>query len=123
MTYRVDIRDECWDRMDEHWEYLRRHHGSEIASRWYDAALREATFLAHNPGGRPLCLDPAVHGRGLREAYFGAGRRDTHRVIFRVVERPRGGGVVEALTVCAFGRDDLTAGDLAADDASGAAGG
>lgn len=49
------------------------------------------------PEARPLCLNQLVQNDGLREAYFGAGRRSTHRLIFRVR-----GLIVEVLTLRGF---------------------
>ena len=48
-----------------------------------------------------------MQGRGLREKYFGAGRKPTHRLIFRVT--PAG---VVVLTVRNFQQDALTPRDV-----------
>ena len=107
MSHIVRLADECWDQLDERWTWYRRHVSAAHAARWYDAALRAAAELADNPGGRPLCLDPALDGLGLREAYFGAGRKETHRLIFQTTLRE-----VIVVTVRSFAEDDLTPRDL-----------
>ncbi len=93
--------------LDAQWEILSDLHGAGLANTWHDAALEKADELVEMPAARALCLDPAVQGRGLREAYFGAGNSQTHRLIFRVR-----GAVVEILTVRAFAQDDLAPGDV-----------
>ena len=93
--------------LDEGWRVLSARRGAAHANAWHDAALDEADALVDMPAARPLCLDPAVQGRGLREAYFGAGKTDTHRLIFRVR-----GGTVQILNVRGFAQRDLTPADL-----------
>ena len=84
----------------------RREHGAAAARRWFAAVDRAVNSLADSQG-HPLCQDPAVAGRNLREKYFGAGRTKTHRLIFRVR-----GSTVEVLTVRGLAQDDLTPADL-----------
>ena len=107
MAYRVQLTSECLDELDGRWEWFRDHVSVEHAARFYRAARTAAAKLADMPSGRPLCLDKAVQGRGLREEYFGAGGKRTHRLIFRVV-----GQEVEVVTVRSFAQDDLTPADL-----------
>ena len=74
---------------------------------WLDALQGILHALPIGASAYPLCLDPEVQGRGLREAYFGVGRSKTHRLIFEI-----DGDVVRARTVRSFAQDDLTPADL-----------
>ena len=107
MTRTVRITDACWDELDDRWEWYRDHISHTHASRWYDAALTAADGLAEGAEARPLCLDPALDGSKLREAYFGAGRGNTHRLIYRIA-----GTAVDIVTVRGFEEDELIPADL-----------
>ena len=74
----------------------------------WEAALKAALAkLDDDPGRHPLCTDPAVQGRGLRQVAFGPGRRSTHRLVFTV-----DGDTLTLRTVRGLGQDDLTPEDL-----------
>ena len=107
MAFAIRHMPEFLEELDEQWAKLLARHGAGHANAWHDAALNKADELSEMPEARALCLDPAVHGRLLREAYFGAGDTYTHRLIFRVR-----GSTVEVLTVRSFAQDDLTPADL-----------
>ena len=74
-----------------------------------NAALVELGLvgLGKDPARFPLCQDPAVQGRGLRQVLFGRGGRPTHRLIFEI-----DGDVVRVLAVRGLVQADLTPGDL-----------
>ena len=74
----------------------------------WECALRETvSALPIGAFAYPLCLDPKVQGLGLREAYFGAGRTKTHRLIFAI-----DGDVIRVRTVRSFSQPELTPADL-----------
>ena len=95
------------DVSDRRYLWLVMHGEAGEAWAWECAVRRTVETLADNPERFPLCHDPTVQGRNLREAHFGAGRTKTHRLIFRVHE-----ATVEVLTVRSFAQDDLTPADL-----------
>ena len=68
---------------DRRYLWLVMHGRSGEAWAWEGAVQAAVDKLLPNPHSRPLCLDPAVQGRGLREAYFGTDGANTHRLIFR----------------------------------------
>ena len=103
MPYPVRPTADCLDEIAAREAWFRRHFSDEHADRWFSAVDEALDSLAAMPESRPLVLDPLVQGRGLREHYFGAGRKNTHRLIFRVA-----GGAVEVVTVRGFAEDELT---------------
>ena len=88
-------------------DYLRRERGVGLMIRWFAAVEVALRSLDKNPYGRPLCLDEAADGTGLREHYFGLGKTTTHRLVFRVRD-----DTVEVLLVWPTALGDFTAGDL-----------
>ncbi|QDT15194.1 type II toxin-antitoxin system RelE/ParE family toxin [Alienimonas californiensis] len=107
MAYTIRHMPEFLEELDAQWTVLLARRGAAHANAWHDAALNKADELIDMPEAHALCLDPRVQGFGLREAYFGAGETETHRLIFRVR-----GAAVEILTVRGFAQPDLTPGDL-----------
>ena len=87
--------------------YLATKYGAAAAVSWFDAMDATIDRLAESAAGRPLCLDKAAEGTGLREIYFGSGRKPTHRMVFEVA-----GNTVTVLLVWATALDDFTADDL-----------
>ena len=63
--------------------------------------------LAGSAAGRPLCLDEAADGTGLREMCFGIGRDPTHRMVFEVSDT-----AVAVLLVWPTAFGDFAAADL-----------
>ena len=107
MPFAIRFTAECLDKIAAEANWLSAARSSALADAWETAAFAEADSLVDMPAARPLCLDPAVQGHGLREAYFGAGKTNTHRLIFRVR-----GGTVQILNVRGFAQRDLTPADL-----------
>ena len=83
--------------------------GPNLTDRWLDAVATVLESLAETPHARPLCLDPAAEGTGLREAYVKIGRRKPHRLIFRI-----DADTVTVLLVWPTALGDFAAGDLPA---------
>ena len=107
MTRRLVLRDDFFAELDARYDWYRTHRTAELAARFYDAALRRADSLMFMPESFALCLDPKVQGLGLREARFGTGKTESHRLIFRVDPVK-----VEVLTLRGLAQRDLTPRDL-----------
>ena len=107
MSSPVKLEPRAERQVQERAEYLARHHGNAAAVRWFAAVDATLDRLADSASGRPLCLDEAAEGTGLREIYFGIGRTPTHRMVFEAV-----GGSVTIFLVWATALGDFTAGDL-----------
>ena len=81
--------------------------GRGFTDRWLDEVRAVLRSLGEAPHGRPLCLDAAAEGTGLREAYIAVGRRPSHRLVFRI-----DGDTVTVLLVWPTALGDFTAADL-----------
>lgn len=75
---------------------------AEFAVRWYDGVLDRIEQLRSLPERHALAREDARVSFDLRELHYGAGRRQTHRVLFRVV-----GDTVEVLTIRHVAQQDV----------------
>ena len=95
------------DASDRQYLWLVMHRSGGEAWAWEAAVNAAVDRAAEDAERHPLCQDPAVQGRGLRQVAFGPGRRPTHRLVFTV-----DGDTLTLRTVRGLTRDDLTPRDL-----------
>ena len=107
MSLSVKLDPPAERQVEERAHYLATRHGPAAAVSWFDAVAATIDRLAESAAGRPLCLDEAAEGTGLREIYFGSGRKPTHRMVFEVA-----GNTVTIILVWATALGDFTADDL-----------
>ena len=81
--------------------------GPAYTDRWLAALAGVLDSLAETPHARPLCLDAAAEGTGLREAYVKVGGKKPHRLIFKIET-----DAVVILLVWPTALGDFSAGDL-----------
>lgn len=106
---RVVLTDRFQDDADGHYFWLLVNRPSGAAPAWAAAVRNAVRAAATNADGHPVCSDPLVSGRGLRQRAFGPGRRPTHRLIFEV---DAAAGEVRFLACRGLSRPDLTPADL-----------
>lgn len=86
MKYRVVVTLRAEQDSDEGYLWWARHRSTEQASRWFRSFLRVLDRLESNPERFASAPESGRGGILLQEAYFGVGRRKTHRVVFTIRE-------------------------------------
>ena len=94
-------------RFREQSRWLKENRSARLAERWERAAQAALSELAGMPESYSLAREEGLPRGPYRQHMFGAGKKPTHRLVFRVEP---GQVVVEA--VRGLSQDDLTAADL-----------
>jgi len=107
MTFHIDVTREAARDLDQSFVWWAENRDREQANRWYTGIFKELQSLKENPGRFPISDETELCPTGLREMYYGLGRRPTHRVIFTIV-----GDAVRVLCVRHLSRRSITRDDL-----------
>lgn len=107
MNYTVRITSRAHAELATTIEWYAEHYSAEFAARWYDEFLDRIDTLASTAESNPFSRENDRVPFDLRELHYGAGRRTTHRAVFRILE-----STVEVLTIRHVAQRDLEADEL-----------
>ena len=86
MMFRIEVTREAARDIDQSFVWWAENRDREQAIRWYTDIFKELQSLKENPERFPISDETDLCPTGLRELYYGLGRRPTHRVIFTIVD-------------------------------------
>jgi plasmid stabilization system protein ParE len=107
MNFKVIVMPQAERHIQEDFDWWAENRSPEQARRWYQACKRAINALSRNPRRRPRWREGLDLSYELREIYFGASRKVTHRAVFLIEE-----DTVVVLAVRHLAQQDLTLRDL-----------
>jgi plasmid stabilization system protein ParE len=105
--FKLVITDLAEGDIQQAYDWWRDRRSSEQAARWYERIQPAIGTLRKMADRCPHSPETDLHPLGLRELYFGLGRRPSHRIVFTI-----DGTTVTVLRVRHSAQRPLTADDL-----------